>query len=218
MEKWKRTCYATGVKSDVLHDKLLQTLNLSLSQCLQLCKLSEHSSSSLRSSMEYIQEHVDAINKFNKCGSHNRGDITSPKQQHITSNTNHMRIQCNRCGYIHNRGSCPAKGKQCANCGKLGHFANMCMGRRGNSAPMNEIIIIDNSKANNWVTSMEDDEQQLNEDLFISTLANNDRRNGNLWHKNIQICGQEMCFKLDTGSEVNLAPKSIFKTLRGTPL
>ena len=56
-----------GVKSDILCDKLLQTPNLSLQQCLQLCRLSEHSSSSLKSNMDYIQEkHVDVINKLNK--------------------------------------------------------------------------------------------------------------------------------------------------------
>ena len=37
-----------GVKDDDLRDRLLQTPNLSLSQCLQMCSLSEHNSHLLR--------------------------------------------------------------------------------------------------------------------------------------------------------------------------
>ena len=93
----------------------------------------------------------------------------------------------------------------------------MCRGRRVSAAQVNEITIDDDSEVNNWVTSTENDEQQYNEDLFVRTVANNDRRNGNLWHKDIQICGQKICFKLDMVSEANLIPKNIFsKSTRNT--
>ena len=36
---------------------------------------------------------------------------------------------------------------------------------------MNEITIDDNSEAYNWVTSMENDEQQYNKDLFVGTMT-----------------------------------------------
>ena len=87
-----------GVKSDILHDKLLQTPNLSLQQCLELCRLSEHSSISLKSNMDFAQEeHIDAVHKVSKYGSRHQGDITLSRQLHVIAHTNNSCVNCNKC-------------------------------------------------------------------------------------------------------------------------
>ena len=72
------------------------------------------------------EEHVNAINKFNKYRSCYQRDITSFKKPHFMLHTNNTHISCNRCCYTHTKGNCHAKEKQYINCGKLGHFAKVC--------------------------------------------------------------------------------------------
>ncbi len=53
--------------------------------------------------------------------------------------------QCNRCGFPwpHKDGPCPAMGKSCKNCGKLNHFARVCLSK---TKPQNEGQYKSNSK------------------------------------------------------------------------
>jgi hypothetical protein len=37
---------------------------------------------------------------------------------------------CGNCSLNHKRGECPAWGKECHSCHKLGHFSRNCRGRR----------------------------------------------------------------------------------------
>ena len=45
----------SGMTDDTLRDKLLQTANLTLEQCLEMCRLSEHSSQQLASAVAAAQ-------------------------------------------------------------------------------------------------------------------------------------------------------------------
>jgi len=52
--------------------------------------------------------------------------------QNITKNYQSLRfndkkIDCTRCGRTHSRRNCPAYQKICSKCGKLNHFAKMCI-------------------------------------------------------------------------------------------
>ena len=40
-----------------------------------------------------------------------------------------LKEACNYCGYVHERGKCPAYGKNCAVCNKPNHFAKVCRGK-----------------------------------------------------------------------------------------
>ena len=43
-----------------------------------------------------------------------------------TVTTHTKKSNCNRCGYNHPKGSCPASGQQCYNCSGFGHYTALC--------------------------------------------------------------------------------------------
>ena len=53
-----------GEQDEHLQDKLLQTLNLSLERCLEMCRMSDHKSSTLNEESTYTEDtHVDMIDR-----------------------------------------------------------------------------------------------------------------------------------------------------------
>lgn len=62
------------------------------------------------------------------------------------------------------RGTCPARGKQCASCQKIGHFAKVCRGRRLKAAPVDEIGIDKNNTLDEWMLAPDDEEEGLEYD------------------------------------------------------
>ena len=207
-----------GVKDDTLRDKLLQTPNLTLQQCLQTCRMSEHNTRSLRSTTECFSEsHIDEINRDGRTKTRFGSTATSWKKKNATTWPSAPHLECQQCGYKHHKGTCPAKGKQCAYCSKIGHFAKVCRARRTTTAPVNEICMDKNNIPNGWIVTDDDDEED-DTDLFVGAMSEDDSDNINLWYKYVKVGDQNIRFKLDTGSEANLIPKQTFNKLRGAIL
>lgn len=57
-----------------------------------------------------------------------------PTKQQQIDHAQGRRSRCSRCNLtFHKKGRCPALDKKCLNCGKLGHFAAACRGKRVNA-------------------------------------------------------------------------------------
>ena len=50
----------------------------------------------------------------------------------------------------------------------------------------------------------------LEADLFMGTIKDDHDESSELWHADVQVEGEIIHFKLDTGLEANLIPKNIF--------
>ncbi|CAB3223790.1 unnamed protein product [Arctia plantaginis] len=92
-------------------------------------------------------------------------------------------INCNKCGMQHPRNSCPAYGKQCGRCTRMNHFSRMC----------NVFRIVDS------------DEKVIR---LVDNLCSNDK-----WSVNLIINQFQICFKIDTGADVNVLPESFLTRL-----
>ena len=69
-----------------------------------------------------------------------RGMQSRDNAQHMTSSSR----DCFKCGYVHDRAAiCPARGKKCSGCGKIGHFIKVCHGRKQFASPVNAIQVDD---------------------------------------------------------------------------
>ena len=95
-----------------------------------------------------------------------------------TYRSNNFRNGCSRCRYNHRRGVCPSKDKQCAGCGRLGHFIKMCRGYSSQQAPINEINIDRNQDDD--VMAEAEVNATFDPDQFIGTVMNGINNNDNV--------------------------------------
>ena len=205
-----------GVKNNRLRDKLLQTANISLTECMEMCRLSEHRAAQLNNNGQIPgEEHVDLIgsrptNAWGAAPAAAAGAARPATWDRRPANKSWAanRNQCNKCGYTHQRGACPAYGKQCTNCKRTGHFYKMCTRRRNNMAPINEINLDDNNKPPQWF-----EENAAMDELFIGSISDNNQEFSKLWYSKICLGTTQVHFKLDTGSEANIIPLKVFSKL-----
>ena len=121
------------------------------------------------------------------------------------------KIDCNRCGSPNwsRQHECPARGKKCGKCGKIGHFAKCCRANR----EVNHLMEGETSSAgeNDWTpNTIHSVKQQIHstrstinngpEFLTVTALVNN----------------RPIKFIIDSGSPVTIISKSQFKKI--TPL
>ena len=111
------------------------------------------------------------------------------------------------CSYSHNKGRCPAFNRNCNKCGRRGHFGNRCTKKE------REVKQVENRSSESTGSS--------DEDVFfiseISAIGNEDDHLEENWNVDLDICGTMVTFKIDTGAQVNVLPKSQYKKLWKRP-
>ncbi|CAI6377683.1 unnamed protein product [Macrosiphum euphorbiae] len=177
----------------VLQEQLINKSDLSLEKTIEILKQSEN----VKHQIEIINKgekeeseypHVDAIKRKNKYNT-NKNKVTQAN------------FQCSRCGTQHPARNCPAFGKQCKKCAKPNHFANVC-------------------RSNKMVQEIADEECADEECAAINSLFGvseiivpQTHSIQQPWFEEIKVENNYIRFKLDTGSQVNLIPLNVYKTL-----
>ncbi|UYV80685.1 K02A2.6-like [Cordylochernes scorpioides] len=110
----------------------------------------------------------------------------SPKQNQESE----KEFKCQRCGKSYRAKNCPAWGKRCSKCKKINHFAAFCK-----SSAIRSL----NGETEETVWS-------IHEAKVVHTLE---------WKKSIIVNGKEICFKLDSGAEVNVLPYTFTRQMKG---
>ena len=106
----------------------------------------------------------------------------------------HDRDICGRCGREHTQSDqCPARRAKCHACGKMGHYSRMC-GRHAHVVREVEASV---------------------EAMFLGHITcNNDTTP---WTEVIEINGEEVEFKLDSGADVSVLSEDTYRNLRNPP-
>ena len=89
-----------------------------LEACKVESKIEQHKLLGIKTAMTY-----DAINR-GRSKSRNKNQGCGRSQRSIRN--------CKYCGKSHDRGSCPAFGKECSKCGKKNHFKAVCKSNGSN--------------------------------------------------------------------------------------
>ncbi|UYV83112.1 K02A2.6-like [Cordylochernes scorpioides] len=110
----------------------------------------------------------------------------SPKQNQESE----KEFKCQRCGKSHRAKNCPAWGKRCSKCKKMNHFAAFCK----------------SSAIRSLNDETEETVRSIHEAKVVHTLE---------WKKSIIVNGKEICFKLDSGAEVNVLPYTFTRQMKG---
>ncbi|KAI5750921.1 hypothetical protein M8J77_002494 [Diaphorina citri] len=127
------------------------------------------------------------------------------------------RANCSRCSRVHVRGVCPAAEEICYVCKKKGHYARNCF--QNQRKKVNELELDNNVEHKSEYKYMDQDSSIRREHCMdnLETVPlysiTSSRRLKN-WMCDIQVENGKVCFKLDSGSEVNIIPFHLFKQLK----
>lgn len=190
-----------GIADRNVQKKLLQTSNLNLTTCINICKAAELAAMQMKGMYEEKSDTVNVV----------RNKMT--RQSHIKD--------CRYCEKSHeaDKMHCPAFGKKCASCGKQNHFAAKCRasgsskekGKKkshGSSRQkyIRHVHMHTDSEASDCDSS---DESVLSVSLEgdVNTV---DTSKGSPYetkiYANFSVKGQHVKIQLDTGASCNVMP------------
>ncbi|XP_069106252.1 uncharacterized protein [Argopecten irradians] len=195
---------AEGIRSDALRARLLRESDLSLQKCIDLCKAASMTEKHMKTLAlaESKEQDIDNIRSRGKVrgnsrnsgrGGPSRKATPGDRQSRQTSNT------CSYCAMVHRGNLSPARGQTCRKCGKRNHFAKACKSKQKfTDKPTQQVNVV----------------EHIEHELFIDSVECNE---GNTWIAPLEIQGNLIPLKIDTGSDVNIIPKNEFDKMRNKP-
>ncbi|GFY74921.1 reverse transcriptase domain-containing protein [Trichonephila inaurata madagascariensis] len=186
----------------MLRDKIIQGL---LNKALQE-RLIRETSKKAKTLQEVVSECKTAENSKVQASVMNEKlsvlalkNLKNYRNQCINNQKNEVKYK--QCGKIHEKKKCPSFGTKCRNCDGRNHWTKICRTRRNKQKNM----------AAQRVNAIEENSEN-SETIYIGELksANElDTKETNcVWYEKILVNKNAVMFKLDTGFQVNVIPKS----------
>ena len=117
-----------------------------LDRCVRLCRLNEVQARHVKADGA-TDKHIDYVEKRTGRTFKPRGRAQSRGRKGMTQRSGSRpamdKIECDKCGYKHSKDNCPAKGRMCNHCKKVGHFYKMCRGRAGKGKVVHQVQMDD---------------------------------------------------------------------------
>ena len=195
-----------GIKSEKIQGTLLQKdESLTVDDAISIARTEEATQQQVQ---ELRSKKVDVIQKHRKHkGNQHAATLTVTPQNRIDNSPQRI---CGNCGHEpHMKDeTCPAKGKRCSSCQKIGHFQRVCR-----STPQLNYRQVP-KKDVNCVEADKDDEQFV----IMSTISVNSIKTSykvalvDLTFRTEEFSRNVSC-KIDTGAEANVMPLNVAKAL-----
>ena len=182
-----------GIRNQTIKERLLRESELTLQKTLDICRASEVSPKQVKSLSDLSSANVDALGKDQRKHNH-RGNFR--RHNNKPDNGKPPNKSCGNCGRVHEPKSCPAYGKKCNNCHKLGHFAKLCRSQDKN--PKKSVHDVD----------YESDSSTHGIDMVKTAVTSDNEEE----HASLKINNTTICIKLDSGAETNVLTKKDFET------
>ncbi|XP_073841363.1 uncharacterized protein [Musca autumnalis] len=146
-------------KHSFIRERLLTEDGITLEKAVMLAKNME--TARINSSLLQNDDGVDGlVNIIRKCPkTHRESSINNYNSRYENNNNNHNMESknCTKCGLVHKM-KCPAEGIKCHACGKMNHFARMCVNKK------------------KFVNQMLADEDTDDEDLFLGAVIEESKK------------------------------------------
>ena len=186
-----------GTCSEDVRQRLLRVDDLTLEKATSICRTDAESKKSSQYIAETSAEVFGLKQKYNN--RHNtQSRVTRKPPEELTQ----RKRTCGNCGLAHPRKQCPAYGKQCLKCNKFNHFAKLCRSASRKTDAIEQA---------EWCEDHSDSDD--GESLFIDAIKNDTEISNNDCYTTLPVEGTPIKFKVDTGSQVNILPVSVYHKL-----
>ena len=162
-----------GVRDDTVKERLLRENDLTLNKALGICRASEQSKEHLKQ-MKSAQSQACEV------------DSISRRRQEPPVSKKEKPWKCKFCGTSHKPRACPAYGKTCNWCKKVGHFESECFSKKKNV---------------NAIAESHPDEDEAKQNFCYSVESNGGQPDYSL---TATVDGKPLTMKIDTGADVNV--------------
>ena len=192
-----------GIKNSQLSEKMQLDRKLTLEKAVSMARQSE----TVKQQQAVVREghtahegdsqSVDMIQKRD----HQRGWRPRAAGGRRKVNVSTKPQVCTRCGKSpqHGKGQCPAREAICHKCGKKGHYKKMCWSKQGD----------------NKVGVVRDEEEE--DRTFLGVVQSSANR-GAPWITTVSVNDCAVEFKIDTGADVTVIPRTEYQKKRDGPL
>ena len=107
----------------------------------------------------------------------------------LTDTGAHSHNECFMCATVHKQGNCSQRGKKCHKCQKMSHFARCCQSTQA----VNQV------HAGLSQSYAEKPQASGTEPYFLGAVGLGNEQ-GSPWRHTLNICEQDVSFKIDTGA------------------
>lgn len=183
-----------GINDLRVQEKLLNIQNITLENAIEICKNCEATKKQLQNVRSKEEATVDFIRKKKQ---------NKQKEENKKINTeerNKKQFKCSKCDKVHGYRECVAYGKTCYKCGRMNHFSNVC------KAKLRKVKDV----------TKDEESYSEDEDYYVSSISKVgelSKSSKSIWKESVEINGKAVKFKIDTGSEVNIIPFKVYKSI-----
>lgn len=193
MERMLRDKIIQGLSDKALQERLIRETSRkakTVQDIISECKSAEHSKAQATEMNNENKLSVAAVKK-NK-----QRAVAKPSRM---TNIAVRDKDCNHCGRKHEPRKCPAYGTVCRKCDGKNHWAKVCRSK----------VHKPNTRR---VSALERQDEDSDTDSVylgeLKTVDSLDTEKSTVWLQKILVNNNEILFKLDTGAQVNILPKS----------
>ncbi|CAB4013810.1 Hypothetical predicted protein [Paramuricea clavata] len=190
-----------GIKANRLQARMLREDDLTLDKAISICKADEESRKQLKGLTKDDSFKVSSVKKSSRKGNNEgRPANFGREKQKISSGGLGEVIKFSKCRRDHPSKQCPAYGKVCHACRKLNHLAKYFRSRKVHGIEQMHtdpdilfVGTVDKKHEQSTKTELTKDER------FIT----------------LEVNETPIKFKVDTGSQANIIPLSMYRELKG---
>jgi hypothetical protein len=147
---------------------------------------------------------------YHSRGNHNRGNHSrgrgQPPFRPGSSQAQYDNYEdCENCGLNHAERQCPARGKACKYCRKMGHIISMC--RKKGRKDVQEV----REEAESTFEEYEDDHYWL-------YAVHDEVQKSAPWEVSLNILSNHVKFKIDTGADISLMDVAVYHNMKNKPV
>ena len=208
-------CHSQSLRRRALRDDLSLDKLVAAARALELSETQAATVEGRDRHVNAVRPHTPADRGRQRSHGHGRSQSRRPAPSRQLTGDNVKRNTCDNCGYElpHKSKECPARGKSCTSCNKVGHFASVCRSsqqRSSHHTPRDSRHTSTSTSRANVVTT----DREPTDDHYVFSNTSDD---STIPTRQVFIEGEQVEVIIDTGASVNVLESSTYFALPNRP-